>query len=100
MKNKTFRNLKLWGPVSDTQDLFLHYGIQKARHRTDRSRLKKPENADNSDKGEISQSWDIMQGIASIQNTLAVFLLRLVDQGKHHDDPRTLQIWHTVTCNM
>lgn len=98
MKNKTFRNLKLWGPVSDTQDLFLHYGIQKARHRTDRSRLKKTENADNSDKGEISQSWDIMQGIASIQNTYANILVCVDGQGKHLDD-LTLEIRARVGIN-
>lgn len=47
---------------------------------------KETENFDTSDKGEISQSRDIMQGIASIQNTLTNFLYRLDGQGKHLDD--------------
>lgn len=47
---------------------------------------KETENVDTSDKGEISQSRYIMQGIASIQKTLANFLLRSDGQGKHLDD--------------
>lgn len=52
---------------------------------------KKTENTDTTDKGEISQSRDIMQDIASIQNTLANYLWPIDGQGLNLDD-LTLEI--------
>lgn len=66
--------------MSDIQNLFCIMASKKWNTRLT-GVDKETENADTTDKGEISQSRDILQDIASIQNTLANYLLRLDGQG-------------------
>lgn len=80
-KNKTFRVLKLWGTVSDIQNLF-YIMASKKRNARQTEIDKETKDADTKDKGEISQCIDIMLGIASIQNILANFLLRFLKTAK------------------